>query len=97
MAWILQRAYNDRARGLIVLEIAQEIFDAQGARIGWSRGREFSWSNTDPRLYNAQGQLRPKRVIVDGIKAEIRTTLQAEAAAVPPEGPEEYPGAGEVI
>jgi hypothetical protein len=97
MAWILHRAYRDNERRLIVVVAAPEVFASGGVRIGWGRAREFTWSLDDPRLYDGQGALRSKRVIIDGIKAEIRTTLQAEAQAPPPAAIEDYPGTGETI
>jgi hypothetical protein len=97
MALLLQRAYRDRQRRLIVIVVAQEVFDAQGARIGFDRGREFTWADTDPRLYNAQGELRSKRAIVDGLKADIRAQLQAETTQPAPEPIEDYPGTGETV
>jgi hypothetical protein len=96
MSWIVHRAYRDNERRLIVVIVAEEVF-GNGTRIGWGEAREFSWSLDDPRLYTAQGALRSKRVIIDGIKAEIRTTLQAESQVTPPAPIEEYPGQGEAL
>ena len=87
MAWAIDSAYHDKPHGLIVVWVSKD-----GAP-----PRQFTWSDQDPRLYNAQGQLRTKRVIIDGMKADIKAQLLAEQTPPPAPDLEAYPGAGETL